>query len=236
MKLTERQGNLLNRIVKEYIDSAEPVSSQLLEKKYNLKISPATVRNEMQKLTDAGFIFQPHTSAGRVPTDKAYRFFVNDLIEKGFSEKKESFKTSGLIEKEMGDTVKLLQSLTKNLASFSSSLALGYLFDEDILLKEGWEGVLQEPEFKETSLISEFADVIKKFEKEVEDMKVNSEIKVFIGKENPFSKTKEFSIIISGCQMPHNKKGVLAIAGPKRMSYEKNINSLNSLIKNLERI
>ena len=249
MELTKRQGKILNKIVEEYIASAEPVSSKLLEKKYDFGVCPATIRIEMQKLTDSGFIFQPHTSAGRVPTDKGYRFFVDSLFarqnfaeqnlggfEKGFQKEKDILRMEDLIDKEMGDTVKFLQSLTKNLASFSSNLALGYIFGEDILWKEGWEEVLREPEFQETNLISDFTDVIQRFENEIEDFKVNSGIKVYIGKENPFSKTKEFSIIISGCHFPSNEKGVLAIAGPKRMAYDKNINSLNSLTKLLERL
>jgi len=249
-KLTERQGKILNGIVKEYIDSAQPVSSQLLEKKYDFNISPATIRIEMQKLTDKDFLFQPHTSAGRIPTDWGYRFFVDNLFEEGFSEEKDILKFEDLIEKEMGDTVKFLQSLTKNLAHFSSNLALGYLLDEDIFWKEGWEEVLREPEFKTAGLISNFADVIERFEKDVEDIKINSGIKVFIGKENPFLKTKEFSIILSRCRFPKKTtthpphppvpqkgdgpRGILAIAGPKRMAYDRNISLMNSLIKLLE--
>jgi len=282
VELTKRQGKILNRLVEEYIDSAEPISSKVLQKKYDFGICPATIRIEMQKLTDSGFIFQPHTSAGRVPTDKGYRFFVDNLFEKGFPEEKDTLKMEDLIEKEVGDRVKFLQSpersdgwrrtnvlrlLTKNLASFSSNLALGYLFDEDILWEEGWKEVLQEPEFKETKLVSNFADVIKHFEEEIEDLKINSRIKVFIGKENPFSKVKDFSIIISKCHFPAGEedlssslpatlsrgarksgssfdfaaarvkeKGVLAILGPKRMAYDKNINSLNSLTRLLERL
>jgi len=249
MKITERQTEILNRIVQEYIDSARPVSSQLLEKKYDFCICPAMIRIEMQKLTDADFLIQPHTSAGRVPTDKGYRFFVNNLFarqnfakqnlggfEKGIPEEKDFLKLEDLIEREIEDTVKFLQSLTKNLASFSSNLALGYLLDEDIFWKEGWEGVLQEPEFKEPKVISDFADVIKQFEEGIEDFKINSGIKIYIGRENPFSKAKEFSIILSGCHFPNEKKGVLALLGPKRMAYDKNINSLNYLTKLLERL
>ena len=248
MIVTERQKEILNRIVADYIDLAQPVSSEFLEEKHHFGICPATIRIEMQKLTDTGFLYQPHTSAGRVPTDKGYRFFVDNLFarqnfvkqnlggfEKGFPKEKTLLKVEDLIEREMGDGVRFLQSLTKNLASFSSnSLALGYLFDEDLFWKEGWEDVLGEPEFKETKVITDFADVIKHFEKEIEDIKINSEIKVYIGKENPFSKVKDFSIIISKCHFPNDGKGVLAIAGPKRMAYDKNINSLNSLTKLLE--
>ena len=236
MIVTERQKEILNRIVADYIDLAQPVSSEFLEEKHHFGICPATIRIEMQKLTDTGFLYQPHTSAGRVPTDKGYRFFVNNLFEKGIPEEKDFLKLEDLIEREIGDRVRFLQSLTKNLASFSSNLALGYLFDEDLFWKEGWEDVLGEPEFKETKVITDFADVIRHFEKEIEDIKINSGIKVYIGKENPFSKVKDFSIIISKCHFPNDEKGVLAIAGPKRMAYDKNINSLNYLTKLLERL
>jgi len=236
MIVTERQKEILNRIVADYIDLAQPVSSEFLEEKHHFGICPATIRIEMQKLTDTGFLYQPHTSAGRVPTDKGYRFFVDNLFEKGFPKEKTLLKVEDLIEREIGDRVRFLQSLTKNLASFSSNLALGYLFDEDLFWKEGWEDVLGEPEFKETKVITDFADVIRHFEKEIEDIKINSGIKVYIGKENPFSKVKDFSIIISKCHFPNDEKGVLAIAGPKRMAYDKNINSLNYLTKLLERL
>ena len=236
MKVTERQVEILNGIVKDFIDLAQPISSEFLEEKHHFGICPATIRIEMQKLTDGGYLIQPHTSAGRVPTDKGYRFFVNNLFEKGIPEEKDFLKLEDLIEREIGDRVRFLQSLTKNLASFSSNLALGYLFDEDLFWKEGWEDVLGEPEFKETKVITDFADVIRHFEKEIEDIKINSGIKVYIGKENPFSKVKDFSIIISKCHFPNDEKGVLAIAGPKRMAYDKNINSLNYLTKLLERL
>ncbi len=79
--ITDRQADILNEIIKEYIKLASPVSSHSLEKKKGLNISSATIRNEMQKLTDEGYLCQPHTSAGRLPTDKGYRFFVDQLFE-----------------------------------------------------------------------------------------------------------------------------------------------------------
>ena len=185
----------------------------------------------MQKLDDNGFISQPHTSAGRVPTDKGYRFYVDNFLEKDFFEDSD-WEIDELINKEAKDTIKLLQSITKNLASFSSSLAMGYLFSEKILLKEGWEEVIMEPEFKENDFISHFAEAIKNFEMEIGDMKLSREVEVFIGKENPFPKAKEFSMIITKCRFSGDE-GFLAIVGPKRMTYEKNINYLKSLTSKL---
>ena len=79
--ITKRQENILEVLVRDYINSAQPISSEFLEKKHKFGLSPATLRIEMQKLTDGGYLIQPHTSAGRVPTDRGYRFFVDKIME-----------------------------------------------------------------------------------------------------------------------------------------------------------
>src|SRR3989344_5431438 len=79
--LTDRQLHILKAIIEEFIETAEPVASETLDKKYNLGVSPATIRNEMVKLTDTGFLKQPHTSAGRAPTPAALKFYVDKLMK-----------------------------------------------------------------------------------------------------------------------------------------------------------
>src|SRR4030042_5619490 len=136
-KLTERQEKILDVIVREYVDSAQPVSSQLLEKKYDFNISPAIFRIEMQKLTDKGFLLQPHTSAGRIPTDKGYRLFVNNLLEKkskNTDEIGDGFDglTTSWFEKDIEDSFKFIQSLTRHIAEETRALTLSYLEKEDL--------------------------------------------------------------------------------------------------------
>ncbi len=80
MVITERQSKILNTLIQEYINTANPVGSEFLVEKHNFKVCPATLRNEMQKLTESGYLCQPHTSAGRVPTNKGYRFFVDSFL------------------------------------------------------------------------------------------------------------------------------------------------------------
>jgi len=82
MELSERKLKILHAIISDYVRSAEPVGSRTLSKKYELGISPATIRNEMADLEELGYLTHPHTSAGRVPSDKAYRLYVNALMEK----------------------------------------------------------------------------------------------------------------------------------------------------------
>lgn len=236
MEITERQKEILSRIVTEHIKSAEPVSSQLLEKKYRFKVCSSTIRNEMQKLTEDGFISQPHTSAGRIPTDKGYRFFVDSLLKKEFFNRSSNFEIEDWTGKEMTDSIKILQSITKNLALISSNLALGYLSDLKILWKDGWEEIIKEPEFEEKKVIDNFIGMIEEFEEEIEGLEINSGIKVYIGKESPFPKAKEFSTIITRCHFSAEEEGILAIMGPKRMDYDKSIGSLYSLVKLLEKV
>lgn len=82
MNLSERKLKILQAIIGDYVRSAEPVGSRTLSKKYDIGISPATIRNEMADLEEMGYLTHPHTSAGRVPSDKAYRLYVNTLMEK----------------------------------------------------------------------------------------------------------------------------------------------------------
>ena len=82
MDLNLRKMRILQAIIDDFIDHAEPVGSRTLSKRYNMGISPATIRNEMSDLEDMGFLTHPHASAGRVPSEKAYRLYVDDLMKR----------------------------------------------------------------------------------------------------------------------------------------------------------
>ncbi len=236
MEITVRQGKLLDVIVKEYIDSAEPVSSQLLEEKYNFDISPATIRIEMQRLTDKGFLSQPHTSAGRVPTDKGYRFFVNNLLAKKSKTEPHNggAKVDDWLKEEEEGTFQFVQSLTKHIAEMTKTLALSYLENENFFWKEGWEDVLKEPEFEKRDCLLNFTNFLRNFESHIEELKTDSDIiNICIGKENALPKAKEFTVISSHYHLPGGGKGIISILGPKRMEYDKNINLINSLAEAL---
>ena len=223
MAITERQKNILERIVEEYINEARPISSQFLEKKYDFGVSSATLRNEMLSLSRKGFLEKPFASSGRVPTDKGYRFFVDETLQKP--------------QKHLDRGVESIEStwhLAKKLASLSSSLVAVYLEGEDLIFKEGWEDLLEEPEFEHQSSIKSFAKLLDDFENNIEDFSLTNGIQVFIGKEVPFSRIKDFSIMISECEFAGNEKGIVAFLGPKRMEYPKNINILNAWTKQLK--
>jgi heat-inducible transcriptional repressor len=95
--LNEREKTILRSIVQQFILTASPVGSRNITKKFDIGVSPATVRNIMSDLEDSGFINHPHTSAGRIPTDKGYRYYVDSLMD--VTELKESDK--GIIDKSL---------------------------------------------------------------------------------------------------------------------------------------
>ena len=219
MVLTERQSQILQSAVLEYINLAVPVSSQLLEEKYDLAVSPATIRNEMKWLEDEGFLMQPHISAGRVPTDKGYRFFVDSASK----EDDEQYKP-----------VSLDHAILRNLAAASGNLAFVYAKEQDLVWKEGWERLLQEPEFEEREYLLNLARFLRDLEKSVRSFQIDR-MHVYIGKENPFSRVHDFSIIISGCAFEDDEHGLVSIIGPKRMAYQKNIGLIKSPWKKMRK-
>jgi heat-inducible transcriptional repressor len=216
--ITERQEKILNSVVQEYIDSVQPVGSQLLERKHKFGVSAATIRNEMQRLTDKGFLSQPHTSAGRVPTDKGYRFFVDRLLEKELEEFAVNWEREIKAVWSSGASLGFIREVTKFLAEESSNLALGYLSADKILWKEGWREIFQEPEFSQAGYAAKFTQMLDDFERNIDKIDFPSEIRVYIGRENPISRNRDFSLMTMGFP-----KGLFALLGPKRMSYDKNI-------------
>ena len=237
--ITERQKEILNGVVEEYIKLAQPISSQLIGKKYRFGVSPATIRAEMQKLTAKGYLCQPHTSAGRIPTDKGYRFYVDSVLESNFDNLKNErfFEEFEEIEKETKDILRFSRLITKALAKATSSLALSYLTEKDLFWKEGWEEIFREPEFRDADYSFRFVKMIECLEREINRFIANnlSQPKVYIGRENPIRQAKDFSMVLGKCSLLKKKQnGVLVILGPKRMDFAKNISLMNSVIKLLE--
>ncbi len=212
----ERQNLILETVVEEYIKNVFPISSDYLKQECDLDVCSSTIRLDLAELTGKGYLEKPHTSSGRVPTDKGYRFFVDSLKRK---QKKSYFNN---FFKEVENQIHLFQLLTENLAHLSAGLSI--IQNEDIFWKEGWEEIVKIPEFQDMGYFKDFLELVKEFEKKIDLIDVEKEVKVFIGKEIPF-KEKNFSMIVS-----KSKDCVFAILGPKRMDFKKNIALMDSLL------
>jgi len=237
--ITQRQIEILEKLIEEHIKTASPISSAFLKKKFRLKVCPATIRLDFAQLTQAGFLEKQYTSGGRVPTDKAYRFFVNRLLENGdFQTEEEKFlKELTEIFEKIDSILDLFHESAKALASFSSNL--GVVFDQNFktFWKEGWERIIKIPEFHDIDYLKKFTELVSDLEENIDRLDFPEEtkkVKIYIGKESPF-KRKEFCIVVGkGCVK--RDRATFVILGPKRMDFKNNISLINSLIKKLETI
>ncbi len=225
MPITKRQTELLDRLIREYVNTAKPVSSELLKKSCRLDVCSATVRNEMQELAKKGYLKQPHTSAGRVPTNKAYRHFVDNLLE---DEDDFLIKDLRRLRKETENVFKFAELATRLLSSFSSGIALTYLSDKDLLWEDGWREAFQNPEFEDKRFREEFLKAVGEVESRIKELE-GEDIEVYIGRERSLLGSSDISLISS-----KRKKVVIALLGPSRMAYDKNIRAITSLTKLLE--
>jgi len=127
MKLDERKRFILKAIIDDYIFSAEPIGSRTIARKYNMSISPATIRNEMADLEEMGYLEQPYTSSGRVPSDKGYRFYVDFLMKNEKLTEKEISEISGVFKKKITEIEDVIEQATKVLSDMTNytSLVLG---------------------------------------------------------------------------------------------------------------
>ncbi len=114
MELDERKRKILHAIVRNYLETGEPVGSRTISKYTDLNLSSATIRNEMADLEEMGLIMQPHTSAGRIPTDKGYRLYVDELMEE---ERRESKEERNMLIERVDKLETLLTNLAKMLAA-----------------------------------------------------------------------------------------------------------------------
>lgn len=122
--LDERKLKILQAIIHNYITCAEPVGSRLISKKYSLGVSPATIRNEMADLEELGFLTQPHTSAGRVPSDKAYRLYVDKLLRNDNVQFNSKKAIKDFLLGEIGEFDRLLQNSARILSKITNYTSL----------------------------------------------------------------------------------------------------------------
>lgn len=212
--VTARQAEVLAHVVQEYVRTAVPVSSHLIESRYMQDLSSATIRNEMRVLEEAGLLLQPHTSAGRIPTEEGYRAIVEGLAEASAS------IYSGSLMREQ----RLLHRALRRLAVRSSSLALAYLAGQELVWKEGWEDLLSAPEFSDRATTLSFMRFLQDVERGFGTIEQEGGLRIFIGRHNPFSRVGGFSILVASFRAEDEEEGsgLVALVGPMRMAYERN--------------
>lgn len=223
--MNERQEKILATVIEEYTQTAIPVGSQVLVGKYKFKVSPATIRNDMTALEEEGYLYQPHISAGRIPTDKGYRYFVEEMMKDKELSKQQQQDMQREFLKLKAQNTRLTRTTAKLLSHVSGNFAISGLIDNDEFSDFGMRELMEEPEFKELDEMCRLVEMLdyvdEKFDQLTKGIK-EGETRIFIGKENPIEAASNCSMIVSPYKLSNGEKGILALIGPKRMEYAKN--------------
>ena len=223
--LSDRRQKVLAALIEEYIERALPVGSRTLTERYGLGVSSATIRNELSALETDGYISQPHTSAGRVPTDFGYRTFVDDLIESGsVDDDPESADKLDRLRESARELDDLLERTSKALSEFTDCLSVvtppGYAHPRRL----GFMSLMKQPEFAQTESLLPIMQVLEDdtILLHVLDSTATEEEspQVRIGKENEAVQLSGVSVV--ACRYGVGPDGgIVAVIGPTRMNYTK---------------
>lgn len=214
--MTDRQSKILQAIIEQYAEVASPVGSSLLAKVFG--VSSATIRTEMAELEKAGYIAQPHTSAGRVPTDKGYRFYVNHLAENVDSpSERRAERALELRVSSGGHPERTIRNAVDTLVELTHNLGLATIGPQ--LYMSGLSNLFGQPEFMHPGQVQEVARLLDNLEPWLYEAAPNEPLSVYIGRENPIGRSAGASLIISRFRSPFSDRSYIGVLGPTRQSY-----------------
>jgi len=222
--LNERQLRILSAIIEEYVQTALPVASRTLVNKYAFSVSPATIRNDMVLLESEKLLRQPHTSAGRVPTEEGYRVYLETFVKSSKSNRASTQMQRAMDENESPQ--QLLKKMAQCLTLLSGETAVASLDTSPNSKWSHYSGIsklFEKPDFRDVQTLRVLSTVIDGFDQTLRDIfgDIDDEVNIWIGGQNPFG--EQVATMMVKYQLPNGMIGTLGLIGPMRMDYEKNI-------------
>ncbi len=217
--MTDRKLAILFAIIEQYAEVAAPVGSVTLAKLFD--VSSATIRAEMAELEEMGLIKQPHTSAGRIPTDAGYRLYVNQKTEQSAAAGEPKYqRLTRAIETRVSPLERAdqaIKSAVDSLADLTGNLGLATIGDQ--LYLAGMSNLFAQPEFVAPTAVRGVAELLDNLEPWLREAAPNDPINVFIGAENPIGRSSGASLIVSRFRSPYSDKSYIGVLGSTRQSY-----------------
>lgn len=226
--MEERKRLILEIIIKEHIATGCPVASSTIVEKYHMPVSSATVRNDMAELEEDGWIIQPYTSAGRIPTEKAYEQYSKDIAQSEISKKDAEVLAIPNPNDEMS-----AKHSAKQLASMSG-LAVVWAFHKYNVYYTGISNLFQQPEFNQPQLVYDISSIMDRIDDIVGEVfdSIGFEPQIMIGRDSPFG---VFSSAIMSRYKAADRVGLVGLIGPVRMDYAANRARIDFLVKELSK-
>lgn len=219
--LTNRQVTILKHIIDEYIETAKPVGSETLDKKFNLGVSPATLRNEMGALTKLGYLSQPHTSSGRSPTPMALKYYVANLMQPKKMSVTDEVKIKEKVMDYKNEYEKALREATRELADVTKSLAISSDNEGDVYYS-GTANILDMPEFFDIDLTRSVLGLMDHFDSltKIFDRVEESEgIHILFGNDLIYDYLSPCAMVFTRFGGGKKFTGTIGVLGPYRLDY-----------------
>lgn len=223
--MESRQEQILKLVIEEYIRTAEPIGSGQIEALGVLDVSAPTIRNELHELEETGYLTHPHTSAGRIPTERGYEYYLTYLLESVDLSKKSQEEIFSLHAENEGE--QRMKNIAKYIAETGSGAVL-VAFDPHRIYYTGISYLFSAPEFHNvahTIKVSSLFDHCEQHMQEFFDAMEENHLRVFVGQKNPMGSVCSTVALRFG-------DSIFALVGPMRMNYQKNI-ALLEFIKNI---
>lgn len=220
--LTTRQETLLDYIIKDYTQTAKPISSGQLVGQNGIDLSPATIRNDMAALETAGFLHQPHTSAGRIPTEAAWRWYVKRMQPESKVGKHERDQLEAVARQRHETEQEMLRKMAKALAEMIDEAVI-VAFDKTDTYYTGLSNLFSQPEFADINVLQNLSKVVDHLDEVMARMftHVGNDVHVMVGKDNPFSAT--CGTVIGKYHIPRRSQGIISFLGPLRQDYSEHM-------------
>ncbi len=223
-----RQELILKAIIEEHIRTAEPVGSKALTDGYGLDVSSATVRNEMVTLEENGYLRQPHTSAGRVPTEKGYSHYIARFVKSSMKqEPSRELRRAVSASHSQEETLRLL---AKALVRLSGDMVIA-AFGTNRAYYTGFSQLVNKPDFQRLELLQSLTSLLDRFDEITGTVMrgLAEEPQVMIGEYNPFG--EETAAVVVKCRLPNGRTVFLGLVGPMRMDYQKNLGLMEQVVE-----
>lgn len=218
MEITKRQKDILCQIIEEYAETAAPVGSMTMAKLFG--VSPATIRAEMARLEALGLVAQPHTSAGRVPTDAGYRYYVNHLEEQKDEVMPSLERGTHALDVRVSSQSRAdaaIRGAVDSLVELTGNLGLATIGGQ--LYLSGISRLFTQPEFMDNARVQSVAKLLDNLEPWLREAAPGEPLNIFIGQENPIGRNSEVSLIISKFRSPFSDNSYIGVLGPTRQNY-----------------
>lgn len=234
--LTNRQEKLLKSIIEEFMDTASAVGSMNVKDKYKLDVSPATIRNEMSKLSELGLLEKSHASSGRIPTSSAFKWFLDEISDEldQIDVLHSSTLREALFQKRF-DADRLLNEAVTALADMTGNTAIAVINGKRYT--SGLHGFLDQPEYKDDlDRLKRILQVMEDYNQLVEMFANYSgkEVKVLLGEETGIDDFSESAVAFAKLYLHGGNEGYIGVIGPNRMKYRKVIPALKYIAKNVQ--